>query len=196
MTGIVLSGGESSRMGREKAFLELDGKPMIEHVIRALRSIADAIIIVTRSPGLYRGFDAAVVTDVFDARGPLTGIYSGLASSHDEYNIVVACDMPFLNPRLLSYMNGLAPGYDVVAPCLEGNLEPLHAVYRKSLLPLLEKRIQRNERQIQGMYRDIRVRRVTEKEVDQFDPARRSFININTPKEYKEASCSDSECRS
>ena len=191
MTGIVLSGGENRRMGKEKAFLMLDEKPMIGHVIRTLRSIADAIIIVTRSPELYIMYGAVVVTDLFDDRGPLTGIYSGLASSHDEYNIVVACDMPFLNPRLLAYMYGLAPGYDVVVPTIEGAVEPLHAVYRRSLLPLLEKRIHQDDRQIRGIYPDVRVRYVTGEEIDQFDPKRRSFININTPEEYKEASCSD-----
>jgi molybdopterin-guanine dinucleotide biosynthesis protein A len=116
MTGIVLAGGENRRMGKDKAFLRVAGVPMIEHVLRALRKSVERIIIVTNSPGVYASYDALVIPDACNKRGPLTGIYSGLLHSRDEYNVVVACDMPFLNPRLLSYMTGLAGEYDVVLP--------------------------------------------------------------------------------
>ena len=89
-------------MGTDKAFLKLAGVPLIEHVLQALRGIVDRIIIVTNSPAAYASYDALVVTDAFDKRGPLTGIYSGLLNSTDTYNFVAACDMPFLNPRLIS----------------------------------------------------------------------------------------------
>lgn len=196
MTGIVLSGGENRRMGRDKAFLTIAGVPLIERVLKALRNATDRIIIVTNSPRAYAVYDAVVVTDASDKRGPLTGIYTGLLHSTDEDNIVVACDMPFLNSRLLSYMAGLAGDYDVVVPKVGEYIEPLHAVYRKHLLPVIEKRIRRDARQIRGIFSEARVRYVTETEIDRFDPERRSFKNLNTPEEYKEAACLDSECRS
>jgi len=196
MTGIVLSGGENKRMGKDKAFLKIAGKPMIEHVLQALQSVVDRIIIVTNSPQAYASYDALVVTDASAKRGPLTGIYTGLLHSTDEYNIVVACDMPFLNSSLLSYMAGLAGDYDVVVPKVGEYIEPLHGIYRKQLLPVIEKRIQCDARQIRGVFSEARVRYVTESEIDRFDPERRSFKNLNTPEEYKEAACLDSECRS
>jgi molybdopterin-guanine dinucleotide biosynthesis protein A len=196
MTGIILSGGENKRMGKDKAFLTIAGIPMIEHVLKALRNATDRVIIVTNSPQAYASYDATVVTDASAKRGPLTGIYTGLLHSADEYNIVVACDMPFLNASLLSYMAGLVGDYDVVVPKVGEYIEPLHAIYRKQLLPVMEKRIQRDARQIRGVFSEVRVRYVTESEIDRFDPKRRSFKNLNTPEEYKEAACLDSECRS
>ena len=178
-------------MGADKAFLSVAGMPMIEHVLRALRKSVERIIIVTNSPEAYASYDALVITDACDKRGPLTGIYSGLLRSQDDYNVVVACDMPFLNSRLLSYMTGLAGEYDVVLPKIGDFIEPLHAVYRRGLVQVIEDHIKRDQRKIREILTGLRVRHVTEKEIDRFDPLRRSFINLNTPEEYEEATCSD-----
>jgi molybdenum cofactor guanylyltransferase len=196
MTGIVLAGGENKRMGMDKAFLKLDGIPMIEHVLRSLKAVCRDIIIVTNSPQSYEAYGVVVVTDAFDMRGPLTGIYSGLQKSADEYNFVVACDMPFLNPDLMAYMAGLAEGYDIVVPAVDGMLEPLHAVYRKGLVPVIEAQIMQRKQRIRELFGNQRVRYVAEEEIDRFDPARKSFKNLNTPREYEEAACADWECRS
>ena len=191
MTGIVLSGGENRRMGADKAFLTVAGMPMIEHVLRALRKSVEHVIIVTNSPEAYASYEALIVTDADEKRGPLTGIYSGLLRSQDDYNVVVACDMPFLNPKLLTYMAGLAEEYDAVLPKIGDFAEPLHAVYRRRLLPVIEKHIAMDRRRIQNIFTGLRVRYVTENEIDRFDPLRRSFINLNTPEQYEEATCSD-----
>jgi len=182
-------------MGRDKAFLTLGGMPLIDHVLKALGAVTDRIIIVTNAPAAYASYDALVVGDAFDKKGPLTGIYSGLLASTDPYSVVVACDMPFLNPGLISFMAGVAEGCDIVVPRTEGRVEPLHAVYSKSLLPLIEKRLQQDLRQIQGLFSEARVRYITEPEIDRYDPGRISFKNLNTPQEYKEATCLDLECR-
>ncbi len=195
MTGIVLSGGENRRMGKDKAFLKVDGIPMIEHVLRALRSVVNRVIIVTNSPESYASYDVEVVTDACNKRGSLVGIYSGLLWSRDDYNIVVACDMPFLNPRLLSYMTSLAGEYDIILPKIGEFAEPLHAVYHRRLLPVMEDHIKREQLRIRGIFTGHRLRYVTEEEIDRFDPMRRSFVNLNTPREYKEATCLDLECR-
>ena len=195
MTGIVLSGGESRRMGRDKAFITLDGIPLIERVLRTLRAVFPRIIIVTNDPASYVSCDAVVVTDAVDKQGPLTGIYSGLLHSWDDYNFVVACDMPFLKPGLITYMAGLAQGQDIVAPMAAGYLEPLHAFYHRRLLPVIEERLRQDARTIRGIYREADVRYVTDEELGIYDPERRSFKNLNTPEEYKEATCLDLECR-
>jgi molybdopterin-guanine dinucleotide biosynthesis protein A len=197
MAGIVLAGGENQRMGTDKAFLKIDGIPIIEHILRALTSIFDKIIIVTNTPQLYTAYDAMVVTDAYDKRGPLTGIYSGLLNTTDEYNFVVACDMPFLKAGLIAYMMGQAAGFDIVVPRIGELLEPLHAVYCRGLLPVIENRIQGDNLQIRGIFGEtrVRVRYITEVEIDRHDQKRRSFMNLNTPGEYKEATCSDLECQ-
>lgn len=191
MTGIVLSGGENKRMGADKAFLKVGGIPMIERVLRSLKEVFNDIIIVTNAPDRYAGYGVRVVTDVFDKRGPLTGIHSGLLRSSDEYNFVVACDMPFLNPRLIAYMAGLAEGYDIVVPKIAGLVEPLHGVYNRKLVSFIEERIGQGQRRIQELFGALTVRYVAEQEIDRFDPARTSFKNLNTPQEYEEASCAD-----
>ena len=195
MTGIVLAGGMSRRMGTDKAFLKISGVPMIEHVLRSLRSVVDHVIIVTNAPEAFASYGAKVVIDALAVPGPLTGIYSGLLESADECNFVVACDMPFLNPGLVSYLSGLAEGYDIVAPKINGLVEPLHAVYCRKLLPFIRKRIETDARKIQDLFSEARVRYVTEQEVDRFDPEHRSFMNLNTVEEYKEAACSDLDFR-
>lgn len=195
MTGIVLSGGESRRMGTDKAFLKVAGAPLIEHVLRSLKDVFQDIIVVTNAPERYAAYDVQVVSDALAIRGPLTGIYSGLLKSSDEYSFVAACDMPFLNSRLISYIAGLAAGHDIVVPSVGGLLEPLHAVYRRQLIEVIEKEIRQDRRQIRGIFDRAKVRYVTENEIDRFDPSRKSFKNLNTPEEYEEAACADWERR-
>lgn len=196
MTGIILAGGENRRMGTDKAFLDVAGRPLVERVINVLKGLFERVIIVTNTPQAYAQYAVSVVTDAIDKRGPLTGIYSGLLASKDEYNFVAACDMPFLNSGLIGHMAKEAEGFDVVVPEIHGKVEPLHAVYHKRLLTLIESQIQRDSRQIQKIFDGVKVRRITEEEIIRFDPDKRSFINLNTPKEYKEAVCLDLECRS
>ncbi len=168
---------------------------MIEHVLAALKGLFDRVIIVTNSPHLYAAYDALVVRDALDKRGPLTGIYSGMLNSSDDCHFVVGCDMPFLNRGLISYMTGLAAGFDVVVPRVGGLLEPLHAVYRKSVFPAIEARIRQDRRRIRGIFDEVNVRYVEDDEIVRFDPGRKSFVNLNTPADYKEVLCLDWECR-
>ncbi len=196
MTGIVLAGGENRRMGTDKAFLKVAGVPLIEHVLRSLKDVFQDIIVVTNAPERYSDYDVQVTGDAIAVRGPLTGIYSGLLKSSDEYNFVAACDMPFLNSRFISYIAGLAAGHDIVVPSVGGLLEPLHAVYRRQLIEVIEKEIRQDRKQIRSIFGRAKVRYVTENEIDRFDPSRKSFKNLNTPEEYEEAACADWERRS
>ncbi len=191
MTGIVLAGGASKRMGTDKAFLKVAGIPLIERVLQSLKPLCGTLVIVANEPHRYAGFSAEVVTDVFEQRGPLTGIYSGLLRSSDDCNIVVACDMPCLNRELLAFMAGQSDGHDAVIASFNGFLEPLHAVYRRTALPVIETQIKTKGQRIREIYDRLRVRYITEQEIDRFDPLRRSFTNLNTMKEYEEAACAD-----
>lgn len=191
MTGIILAGGENRRMGTDKAFLDMAGRPLIEIILDVFSRLFERTIIVTNSPERYGAYDAEIVTDAMNVRGPLTGIYTGLLRSRDAYSFVAACDMPFLNERFIAHLAELAAGYDAVVPQVGGLLEPLHAVYSREILSKIEAQLARGERRIQALFGSLAVRYVPREEIMLFDPLLRSFKNVNTPEEYKEAVCSD-----
>jgi len=179
------------RLGREKALLELDGENMLQRVISRLRSLDDDIILVAAEgqqlPRLNGYKRLKVVTDIYPGKGPLVGIYSGLLNSDSVHNLVVACDMPFLNRRLLSHMLEAAAGYDVVIPRVGNKYEPLHAVYSKRCIGVIEKLLAGSNLKIDRLLDIVKVRYVETDEIDSFDPQRLSFFNINTRTDLKKA---------
>jgi molybdopterin-guanine dinucleotide biosynthesis protein A len=195
MTGIILAGGESRRMGRDKAFLEVSGRPIIEHILAVFADLFDRTVIVTRWPERFGSCRADVVRDALETPGPLTGIYTGLMHSQDDLNFVAACDMPYLDRGLIRHMQRLADGHDAVVPRVGSYLEPLHAIYRKRIAPVIEAQVRTQDLRIRGIFDHIRVRYMTQDEIAIHDPEQRSFRNLNTHEEYKEAVCSDWECR-
>src|SRR3990167_1947192 len=120
INAIILAGGRNARMqGVDKAFLEVDGRPIISHIIDRLTPFVDQAIIVTNSPEKYVNFEARTVWDEIPDKGPLMGIYSGLKASSSEYNFVVACDMPFVNIALVGYIIDMKDGYDIIVPKID-----------------------------------------------------------------------------
>ncbi len=184
MTGIILSGGESHRMAKDKAFLEIDGELIIERILKVFKDIFDEIIIVTNTPEFYISYDVILVGDVIEKKGPMSGLYSGLINSKRNYNFVTACDMPFLNRQLISFMMGLAGNNDIVIPRIKDFLEPLHAIYSKSCIPFIEGYLKDGNSGLRELLGGCKVRYVEEEEIIQIDPDMKSFININTPEEY------------
>ena len=182
VTLIILAGGKSLRLGRNKALEIVSGKSLIERVAERLKPITDQLIIVTSKEqvGLPFIHGAEVVADIYPGKGPLGGIYTGLMASRSEQNIVVACDMPFLNTELLRHMIELSPGYDAVVPRLgEGTIEPLHSVYSKSCLPVIRMRLENDQLEIIPSLEQLRVRYVEEAECRRFDPQLLTFFNMN-----------------
>lgn len=188
----INAGGKSSRMGSDKAFVDLFGQPMIEHILARVSSLGQAeTILITNKPAEYAYLGLPMYTDVLPDKGSLGGIYTALHHSANDYALVIACDMPFLNPDLLRYMVGLiaAAGgpYDVIVPRVEGYPEGLHAIYRKSCLPFIRERLDADRLKVIGFYGQVRVRYLDEPEYAPFDPRKLSFLNINTPEELAEA---------
>lgn len=188
VTGAVLAGGESRRMGRDKSLLDLDGEPMIERVLRRLARVSDDLIVSTNSPEKYAWLARRVrfASDVGGAgRGPLAGIAGVLQAARHEAALVVATDMPFLNPALLQYLAEQADGADVVVPVIHaGRPETLHAVYRRTCLPAITAQLERGRYKITGFFEEVRVRTVPAEELRRFDPELISFLNANTPEEW------------
>jgi molybdopterin-guanine dinucleotide biosynthesis protein A len=188
ISGVVLAGGQSSRFGTDKAFLQLDGQPLVARAVWALSALSQDLIVVTNEPERYEGFPlpARLVPDRRVGVGSLMGIYSGVKAARFAHALVVACDMPFLNQALLRYMLSLREGHDVVIPRLHGWLEPLHAIYSQACLPHMDRLLQHGERQIIAFFDAVRVRYVDEDEVDRFDPDHLSFLNVNTPDDWEQ----------
>ena len=190
-TSIVLAGGRGSRLGREKYAESVAGRSLIERVIERLGPISAEILVVISqrqskaSFASYKG--ARTVVDLHPGRGPLAGIYSGLTHSSSFNNVVVGCDMPFLNRDLLRCMIGLVPGFDVVMPRIGDYTEPLHAVYTKQCLPAMKGLIEQGHRKIGDLFNLVRVRYVEREEIEFFDPEHVSFFNVNTREDLERA---------
>lgn len=187
LTGIVLAGGASQRMGRDKALLKLDGRPMIQIVVERMTKVCEEVMIVSGDIAPYVGFGAAVVADRFRNVGVLGGVHAGLAAASHELSLVVGCDMPFLKPDLLRAFADWAEGYDVALLRYNGYVEPLHGAYRRTCLSAVEAAIRAGSRRIVSFFPQVRVRTVTPQEVARIDPQLESFRNLNIPEEWEAA---------
>lgn len=178
------------RLGRRKALVRVGSQTLLQRTVSRLAVLGGEILVVIGQgqpePSLP-GVDARVVTDLYPGRSALGGIYTGLVASASPYNVMVACDMPLLNPSLLEYLAQLAPGFDAVVPRVQGNIEPLHAVYSKSCLAVIQQQMEQGNLRIRDVLNAVRVRYVAEEEIDRFDPERLSFFNINTAADLKRA---------
>lgn len=186
MSGIILAGGKSSRLGRNKAFLEWEGHPLIERSLQVLRSIFSEIIISTNNPELYSLYGEKTVSDLFIDQGPLGGLHACLREAQYDYSFFVACDMPFLDPEVIRFLAGLIGKESVIVPEVAGGLHPLHAFYRKNCLPIIEKKLEAKRLKLIEVYQECSVRYVREEEFQRFPQISRTFSNINTPQEWLE----------
>jgi len=187
LTGIVLAGGASRRIGRDKAFLELGGRPLIKVVIERMAQVCAEVLVVAGDVRPYASLGVPVVEDRFRGVGVLGGLHAGLEAAAHELALAVGCDMPFLNPDLLRAFAVWAEGFDV-AVLRRGNgeqVEPLHAAYRRTCLSAMEAAIRAGRRRIISFFPNVRVRYVTPEDVILFDPDLHSFRNVNTPQEWE-----------
>jgi molybdenum cofactor guanylyltransferase len=196
ITLAIIAGGKSSRMGRDKAFVILQGKPMIEHVIERTASLEKVeTILVTNKPDEFAHLNLPMFADVLPEKGSLGGIYTAITHSRARYTLTVACDMPFLNTALLGYMIGLldesGAHYDVVVPRYEGYPQGLHAIYSKACLEPIRRKLDADRLKVIGFYDEVRVRYLDEPEYAPFDTDGRSFSNVNTPDQLDAAERGD-----
>jgi len=188
---IVLAGGKGLRLGQDKALEVIGDRSLLEWVVFHLSSLNKDIIVVTALkqsfPQLGGYPKLKVVTDIYPNKGALGGIYSGLNASGSFYNLVVACDMPFLNQVLLRYMIQVSAGFDLVVPRLGDMVEPLHAVYSKGCLAPIESLLKQDNLSLRQLFTLVKVRYVEAGEIDRFDPEHLSFFNINSQADLERA---------
>jgi molybdopterin-guanine dinucleotide biosynthesis protein A len=179
MTGIILSGGESSRMGVNKAFVNIDGERLIDRIMKIFRDLFQEVIVVTNSPLDYLDLDAMIVTDIYPGKKALGGIYTGLFYASFPHAFVAACDMPYLNAGFIVWMMEQAPAHDIVVPETPDGFQPLHAIYAKRCLPHMKRRIIQDKLKITGFYKSLKCFNIPESIYKSFDPESRMFINVN-----------------
>lgn len=188
ISGIILSGGKNSRMGANKAFLEIDGIRLIDQTLAVYRQIFNEIIIVTNEPGAYLEFnDVTLVTDIYKEKGPLGGIFTDLFYAQNPYIFVSACDLPYLSADFILHLRHLSGRHDVIVPETAEGYQPLCAVYSRNCLPVIKKRLEMDKLKITGFYKDARVLSVTENQIRPFDARGLLFRNLNTPSDLKNA---------
>ena len=190
LTICVQAGGESRRMGRDKALMPFLGRPLIQRVVDRLSPIADEIIVTTNNPDDYRFLGLPLFPDLKPGRGALGGLYTALSSATCEAVAVVACDMPFASPKLIEAASKLLlkEEADVVIPDSGGGLEPLHAVYRReTCIPAIEAAIEADLWKLISWFPQVKVHVLQPDEVKTYDPSGLAFWNLNTPEEFAEA---------
>ena len=181
----ILAGGQSKRMGQDKAFLELEGRLVIERVLDVVRPLTDDLLIGTNTPEKYARFGERMVPDIYPDKATLGGLYTAIAAARYDHVLVVACDMPLLNQKLLAHLLSLAPQADVIAPLITPpQPETMHAVYNKTCLTAIEPHLLANRLRIIGFFEAVRVHYLQREAIEAFDPQFHSFININTPDDW------------
>ena len=188
VTGVVLAGGLSLRMRRDKAALTLDGQPLLRVVAERLGQVVRTVIVI--GPERYRELvpDLSVVPDVRPGQGPLGGLQTALVATDTPHILAVACDMPWLNPDLLRSMIEQAkhePRCDAVALRTPKGLEPLHTVYHRRILPLVSDRLEKQALGMRALLDDLQVCVVDTTHMQELDLRRRSLYNANTPDDWE-----------
>lgn len=184
ITGIILAGGKSSRMGEDKAFTLFSGRPLIEVLIDKLSRIFNNLMIITNKPDLYKKYGIEIHTDLLKDHGSLGGIYTGLFYSKTNYNFICACDMPFLNENLIKFMLKKTESYDVLIPQYNARLEPLSAIYSKNCIAPIKEQLSKNNLKVTDFFSSCKVKTITENEIVAFDAIGKCFVNINTREDY------------
>jgi molybdenum cofactor guanylyltransferase len=187
VTGIILAGGKSRRMGQDKAFLPFGKGMLIERVIEVIQQVTADVILITNTPEQYQRFGLPMFSDVIPDAGSLGGIYTGLVSAKTPYSLCLACDMPFVKPDFLRFLCDTAAEADVVIPRNAEDFQPLCAVYSQACREPIRQKIEAGRLKITGFFDQVCVRVIDGELLARYDPHDIMFFNANTPEEYEQA---------
>lgn len=177
--GCIIAGGKSGRFGTDKSIHVYNGKPLISYVYDAVHPVIEEVFISANDHEKFRFLDLKVVPDIIPGLGPLGGIYTAIETFDIERVFVLPCDMPYLSTELIRYMCGIEPDYDIVVPKTGEYYQPLHAIYSHSCGRAIRENIERKNFKMNGFYKDMRIRIITEKEIKVFGNPEIIFKNIN-----------------
>jgi molybdopterin-guanine dinucleotide biosynthesis protein A len=199
ITGVLLAGGKSRRMGEDKRFLLVGGETLLARSLRVLRStFAEVLVVIAQDSPAMEQTGVTVLRDLVPNCGSLGGLYTSLTKATSPFVFVVACDMPFLKPAVIDLFVNQPNTADVVIAKLDGTIHPMHARYGKGCLPSLQRMVQARQLKIQRLVDDpaLSIRYILDPDVDRLDPQHRSFQNVNTPEDLLAARSmlADSNC--
>lgn len=184
VAGVILAGGQNSRMGgRDKAFLRVNGETVFSRTLALMRRCFPEVLVVSNSPEKYAGYAVDVIADELPGLGPLGGLHAALGRVARPYAFVVACDMPFLRIEPIRFLVSRIDSADAIVPRWSGDVEPLHAVYARTLRPRIAAAIAAGSRAIRDVLPAMRVDYVAEADMQAVSGAEESFRNVNTPEE-------------
>ncbi|MGC3974573.1 MAG: molybdenum cofactor guanylyltransferase [Nitrospira sp.] len=195
ISGVLIAGGKSRRMGQDKRFMKVGGTSMFERTLSVLMAtFVENIVVLAEPIEMLDARSCLVVYDLIPNAGSLGGLYTGLMTASRPRVFAVACDMPFLDPEVIRFMLSHDESADVIVASLGGGFQPMHAVYSKRCVPFLQAMAQRHELKIQNLFHHntLRMTILTEEHLQAFGPGFRSFQNINTPSELASAEASPS----
>jgi molybdopterin-guanine dinucleotide biosynthesis protein A len=186
---VIQAGGESRRMGADKALLSYLGQPLILRPLNRLAGIADEVLVTSNHPENYRFLSLTPIPDLVPGYGALGGLYTALSAARYPYVAVVACDMPFASPEIFTFELTLLQetGVDAVVPRSAGGTEPFHAIYRReTCLPYVRTSLEAGKRRVDAWFPQVKIRYLEPEEMLPYDPEGLAFLNINTPEELRE----------
>ena len=191
-TAVILAGGENRRFGALKSFINIEGLPIIAKNLALLRELFHEVFISTNLPEPYSCLGAPLIGDVLPSKGPMSGIYSALINAKGPGVFVVACDMPFLNSKVMTFILerrlrrcGESGPCDAAVPVFNNRPQPLSGVYSRTLLPYLEEAIMHEKTSLIPFLREVNTYFINESDMRTIDPGGRSFVNINTVEDYE-----------
>ncbi|HSQ27021.1 MAG TPA: molybdenum cofactor guanylyltransferase [Anaerolineales bacterium] len=190
LTIVIQAGGQSRRMGKDKALIPFLGQPLISRVIQRVLPVASEILITTNKPQDFDFLPYPLITDIIPGRGALGGVYTALSAATQPLVALVACDMPFVNHKLIDAQRValLSHAADLVIPRVNAGLEPFHAIYdRDSCLPHIFEAIQQDQWRVDSWFSKVNIHYYGEAEIQRYDPRKMSFWNVNTPEELETA---------
>lgn len=183
ITGVVLAGGKSTRMGKDKALLPYQGRPLIHTVLDTMLGVFSRVVVSVQTDDNLGNLPVDRVADKYPESGPIGGITSVLEAG-EESIFCVACDMPFVNPKLVEYVSKFK-GFDAVIPIWADRLQVLHAIYNRTILPLFQIALREQHLRISDVFPKANIRYISASEIQAIDPEGASFDNLNTPAEYE-----------
>lgn len=178
---IILAGGQSRRMGTNKALLKLGNQTVIEHIHEALEPLFTEMILVTNEPEEYSFLNIQMTSDHYPGKGPLAGLHAGLQKAKYDHNFVIACDMPFVNKEVITSMFAQSSESDAVVPKYQESMHPLFAIYNRSVLPKVKECLEKDQLRMRDLLDRIRVHYYRN------DSNPFTFFNMNQKEEYKQA---------
>jgi len=184
ITGVILVGGRSRRMGQDKALMEFQGRPLFERILDVCREVCGTVILVGDRPERFNGYGLPVLPDLYPGSA-LGGLYTGLRHAATPAIFAAACDLPFPSGAIMRHLISLRGDHDAVVPVTTQSLEPLFAVYAKSCLEPMRLMLEAGNLRIYDLYPRIRTRYVDAAELAPLDEEGTSLLNINTPVDYR-----------